>query len=107
MLHCVNDQILIDPEDAWLLEKYRYSKQPEKKGRKTYPERFGDGESFSLHHDVAGKPPAGMVIDHKDGNVFNVRRGNLRAVTHTVNGMNKACSPRGYCSDGRGSSLFR
>lgn len=45
---------------------------------------------LSMHHEVFGKPPAGKVTDHKDGNGLNNQKGNLRFLTNRQNRQNKS-----------------
>lgn len=42
-----------------------------------------------LHHEVIGRPPAGMVIDHIDGDGLNNTRENLRVVSVRQNQQNQ------------------
>lgn len=45
--------------------------------------------SLSMSHFIAGKPPANMMIDHKNGNHLDFRRENLRIATRTQNNRNR------------------
>ncbi len=47
------------------------------------------GRHTLLHHFVVGKPPAGMVTDHINGNRDDNRRCNLRHVTQARNLLNQ------------------
>lgn len=47
-----------------------------------------DGKDIGLHR-ILMKPPAGMMVDHIDGNPLNNCRSNLRVCTHTENTRNQ------------------
>lgn len=58
-----------------------------------------------LHHMIVGMPPDGMVIDHRNGNGLDNRRGNLRVCSHSRNGQNqkpRAGRLKGVSVAGRG-----
>jgi hypothetical protein len=40
-------------------------------------------------HNFLTQPPAGVRIDHKDGNGLNCQRRNMRISTHSQNGQNR------------------
>lgn len=42
-----------------------------------------------LHHDIIGKPPIGMVTDHRDRNPLNNQKANLWHCTYRQNGHNR------------------
>lgn len=46
------------------------------------------GRSVSMQREIMGKPPNGLVIDHKNGNPLDNRKENLRFVTQSVNMYN-------------------
>ena len=43
---------------------------------------------LSLHREIMN-PPAGLLVDHKNGNPLDNRRANLRLATHSQNQCNK------------------
>lgn len=58
--------------------------------------RPGPPHTEYLHHAVNGRPPKGMVTDHRDGDGLNCRRSNLRNATKGTNAVNRStCSYRG------------
>lgn len=48
------------------------------------------GGGFYMHHEIMGKQPPGIEIDHRDGNGLNNQRDNLRICTKGQNRMNCA-----------------
>lgn len=60
---------------------------------------FREGLCFHSLHRYIMKPPAGMVVDHINGNTLDNRRANLRIVTQAENAMNihkRSKCPSGY-----------
>lgn len=47
-----------------------------------------------MHHLIFGKPPVGFVIDHKNINPLDNRKGNLRVCTKAENNRNSKMSPK-------------
>lgn len=84
-------ETLIDRDDYLRLKNYKYYLY---KGERGYLFRVStkviDGKrpTFSLHQDIMGKPPKGMVIDHINRNKTDNRKCNLRFVTVNQNVQN-------------------
>lgn len=63
----------------------------------------GDGQIY-LHHEVAGEPPEGFVVDHRNGDGLDNRRGNLRYATqgqNVINSKSRGSKFRGVFQIGR------
>ena len=45
--------------------------------------------TINMHHEILGKPPAGLVSDHIDGDGLKNLRNNLRFVTNRQNCQNR------------------
>ena len=54
-----------------------------------YPRAQIDGKNMYLHHLIIGNPGGDLQVDHKDGNVLNARRNNLRFCTSQQNAFNR------------------
>lgn len=48
------------------------------------------GKNIRVHHIIAGHPINGHLVDHFNGNSLDNRTCNLRVVTRSINGYNKA-----------------
>lgn len=80
---------IVDGEFAWL-DKYNWYI-----GGNIKSERIksrDNGKIIKLHHMIVGKAPKGFVVDHKDRDIFNNRKNNLRFVTKQINMINKKLS---------------
>ena len=81
--------ILVSPEDYPRLSEHKYYAH-----RSGYPRRVKWDHDQSkkinhqLHHDVLGKPPAGMIVDHINRDKTDNRRENLRFAPRNLNGQN-------------------
>jgi hypothetical protein len=102
----VGDKVaLIDGEDYDRLSAFKWRIQPGPGRYTDYVVRSGNPLIF-MHHDVIGRPPKGLEVDHLNGDGLDNRRSNLRVVTHGVNKQNGP-SYRGTSSRFRGVSLQR
>src|ERR1700730_4296945 len=74
-------RLLYDRRDAALIEGSAWCLS------NGYPSRRRDGDLEYLHVLIMGKKD-GKEVDHKNGNFLDVRRKNLRFVTHHANTQN-------------------
>ncbi len=83
---------ILDAEDYYRLNDFKWSiggtgnKFYAVRGTKTGTER---AKIVSLHREIM-KPPAGLLVDHRNGFSLDNRRENLRLATHSQNQFNKA-----------------
>ena len=56
---------------------------------RTSPKINGKQRTIRMHHEVIGRPPKGLMSDHKDGNGLNNLKSNLRFVTNRQNSQNR------------------
>ncbi len=54
------------------------------------------GGSYKMHHLVFGKPPKGLVTDHKNGNKLDNRKENLQFVFQSYNMAKAHKDSKGY-----------
>lgn len=84
-------QIIVDEQDEWLLDAYGWSRR---KGHSTayakahVPGTYPKRKHMSLHQAIMGCPLNGEVVDHKNGDGLDCRRGNMRIVSKSANAFN-------------------
>jgi hypothetical protein len=80
---------IVDDQDfaALASRPWRLVKKQRRDG--TIEFSVGRVSGLSMHQAIVGKPPAGMVIDHRNGNRLDNRRCNLRFATTRQNQWNK------------------
>jgi hypothetical protein len=76
---------IVDREDYEELSRYKWFLRTIR--GHSYAARRSKGKTILMHR-VLMQPPAGMVVDHIDGNGLNNRRSNLRVCTQGQNGCN-------------------
>ena len=75
---------IVSPKDARRVNKHKWHLfSPHKH---TYAQSTA---GYMSHFIVGGSPPAGHVVDHKNGNGLDNRRSNLRTVTKAMNSQNQ------------------
>lgn len=65
-----------------------------------------DGKNIEMHNLIM-RPPAGLEVDHIDGNTINNQRSNLRCCTHAQNLANRRKQKNGKTSQYKGVSLAK
>lgn len=100
---------LVDVQDLLILARYRWSAAENNDGR-VYCQRatYKDGRRGNefMHRRIM-QPPAGMVVDHIDGNTLDNRRANLRVCTQSQNIANRhalSVNPTGFIGVSKGSA---
>lgn len=94
--------VLLDYEDYLWAIRWRWTAKVSRGGRKFYATRTESVRNKGLRHDIcrflhvevhkrtgAAQPsPAHTVVDHRNGDSLDCRRGNLRWATHSMNRRN-------------------
>jgi HNH endonuclease len=81
----------VDDEDFKWLSQWKWCWKPDKKGPGAVSRRgyLGPNQYFTIYmHRVIMNAPDGMQVDHKDGNVLNNQKSNLRICTIRQNRQN-------------------
>ena len=85
---------IVDDSDLPIVKGYTWSLKSDKGSNLRYAQSGHKGTTISMHRLVTAAP-AGMVVDHIDGNGLNNRQSNLRIATNRQNSYNRGASPRG------------
>lgn len=91
--------VIVDAQDGHLLEEYTWCHRPSKRGA-VLAWNKGIGGTVFLHQLIIAADK-GMVIDHRNGNVCDNRRSNLRVCKQRDNARNmravrnKSCAFKG------------
>lgn len=88
---------IIDAQDTTLVMAYTWRVQSAK-GRPMSIRARQQGAKAVLLHRLLLCPPDGLVVDHRDGDIFNNQRSNLRICTNSENLKNT--KPRSHSSSG-------
>lgn len=80
--------VLVDDEDYEFLMQWRWCISHGYAMRREYP-----SEKSVYMHRVISKTPHDMKTDHRDGDILNNQRHNLRAATHAQNMRNSKIKP--------------
>jgi hypothetical protein len=90
-------EVLVDAADLPLFERERLSiNVMHRRGDRVYAYAWllrPGGRGVPLHRHLTGAP-AGLVVDHINGNTLDNRRSNLRVCTRAENGRNRARNQR-------------
>lgn len=79
--------VLVDSEDISALIKFTWHRNTDTNRSTDYAYAKIDGQLLYMHRLIMGFP-AGLCVDHIDGNGLNNQKSNLRVVTKSQNGMN-------------------
>jgi hypothetical protein len=82
---------IVDPRDYYWLKRYKWIVYGN--GTKLYAARsklIGPKKTaiISMHREIMGEPK-GLIVDHRNRNGLENRRGNLRPATHAQNACNR------------------
>lgn len=83
---------IVDDKNYDRIAKYKWFAMKHRNtfyGRRMLPSHNRSKDAILIHHEIMGKPPAGFIWDHKDGNGLNNTEDNLRLVTCRQNSQNK------------------
>jgi hypothetical protein len=79
--------LLIDPEDKWLVESFFWGISSHGYLRRAVMEN-GRQRIIYLHREVMGLKPGDPLVDHINGNKFDNRKCNLRLADKAINRIN-------------------
>lgn len=79
---------MIDADDEKWVRFYKWCAQQSRSGS-WYAIAWIAGARASLHRQIMNAP-AGVLVDHRDGNTLDCRKANLRLVTRQQNCMNRS-----------------
>jgi hypothetical protein len=88
--------VLVDDEDAHLLDKYRWRVQSQTKCHRTHRyvvTKTKDRGALLLHREIAGAGK-GQVVDHKNHDTLDNRRENVRVCSISENLSNRSKANR-------------
>ncbi len=84
--------VLVDDCDYERLNRFKWGAHKDGKtfyAKRTSPKINGKQHVIQMHHEIIGRPPRGLMTDHKDGNGLINLRNNLRYVTSRQNNQNR------------------
>jgi hypothetical protein len=98
---------ILDQQDYYRLSNFKWYLRGQ--GKKFYAIRsvkYGPGKTKEsrMHREIMSAP-AGLLVDHKDGNSLDNRRENLRLATHSQNACNSQINKTKSKSRFRGACL--
>lgn len=79
---------LVSDEDYYDVKCFFWGRTKERKTSKGYVRGYINGKEMFLHRFIM-KPGKGMVVDHKNGDVLDNTRDNLRVCTNQENSRNR------------------
>jgi len=94
---------IVEPQDFYKFNNFDWCAKGSR-GR-VYAVRFDNnsdrGKTISLHREIM-KAPAGLLVDHRNDDTLDNRRGNLRLATYSQNGCNSRIDKSKASSQFRG-----
>src|SRR5512139_3403976 len=94
-------QVLVDDEDAHLLDAYRWHVAVSSNGQRQVTHSLPGGKKVYLHRLIT-QAPSGMVVDHVNRNPMDNRRENLRVCRQMQNSWNRVASKSKRSTDTKG-----
>src|SRR5512139_3734850 len=94
-------QVLVDDEDAHLLDAYRWHVAVSSNGQRQVTHSLPGGKKVYLHRLIT-QAPSGMVVDHVNRNPMNNRRANLGVCRQMQNSWNRVASKSKRSTDTKG-----
>lgn len=89
-------EVLVDYNNVYLLEKYTWSINSEGYIVAWKPKEFNQKREKLFLHRLIMQCPKNMEVDHINGNKLDNRRSNLRIVTHHQNLMNRSVTKNNH-----------
>lgn len=96
-------EVLLDLEDAHLLDRAWHLSAPRKPGYPRYVRHKlprGSRPSCLYLHRLIACPDEGQVVDHINGNTLDNRRANLRVCSHGENTRNRGAQSNNLSGEG-------
>jgi hypothetical protein len=85
---------IVDAEDYEWLSKHKWYAQARSDGKGFYAVRNSHDHTVQMHREIM-QTPKGMVVDHRNGNGADNRRGNMRNCKQDQNRLNSRPWARG------------
>ena len=87
---------IVDHNDFKKVKPFTWWYEKTSRQEYAYSKHANYGSTIRMHTLIAGQPPKGFVIDHRNGNGLDNRKKNLRFVSRALNALNSAVSAGFY-----------